>query len=653
LAKYPDCSNTTLKDAAFYGNLERLRSFDPKVMEKDSESSPTVLDCAIMGQNFEVVEYLIQLNAKPTNQSLSMVYSKGITEASTPNSPAKKIIKFLLDKGFRETFVTDFYHFSEHSTFFHSISANDLETVKMFLDTHPSIPKNNSIYLAEAFLTENKELVEFLLSNGFLINSSEINSQTVLHDLLSREFQNKRAIEMALQKGVNPNSEGAIGLTPLMLTNSEEILNLLLKYKADINHTNGQGVTPAMYFSSKGNYSIVKLLIDRGSDLKRKDSNGDTALHYATKSSNHSIMPLLLKSGADPNAQNLLGKKPVDYLNVSNFTMAETGILEYSDSSVKVQSYEGNFQKTITINERGNKSATGNLYLDKAVLDPKLNFLLIFSHRNDSGADFKYLYQFVIYDLKTGEENAGVTLGRFDRGFFPSAKFSPDGKSLVIFIPERGIEFWQINNKEWKKILNVNENLNCDLKKMFFCESRIHWKDESSLTISMNELNKAFVFDRNGKKIEEINIPKTITGHVSPNLKTVLKDKKEKKKTLPYLEIFDLKNPKKSIGSIDGKFYYRPGYYPYARFTSNGKSIVVLQTKGEAKSIRIFDLNGKSHYEASISDYGQSIEWNDYGNNQIIYHSGNRIDPKANTILRQFKIVDTITGKVIKEIEIP
>ncbi|KAA8577062.1 hypothetical protein EYC84_007072 [Monilinia fructicola] len=74
-------------------------------------------------------------------------------------------------------------------------------------------------------------------------------------------------------------------LHQVILNKQEVIMWLLLQAGANIEATNGEGLTPLMLAVTNYNVTMAKLLLDRGADLKSKDFGGDqTALGFALKS---------------------------------------------------------------------------------------------------------------------------------------------------------------------------------------------------------------------------------------------------------------------------------------------------------------------------------------------------------------------------------
>lgn len=90
-------------------------------------------------------------------------------------------------------------------------------------------------------------------------------------------------------------------------------VKLLLNHGADPNTTTAEGVTPLMYASQNGYYSIASLLLDNGADPNKIPFDGNTALHAVARAGNDSIAELLMINGANVNLSNNFGLTPLHY----------------------------------------------------------------------------------------------------------------------------------------------------------------------------------------------------------------------------------------------------------------------------------------------------------------------------------------------------
>lgn len=121
-------------------------------------------------------------------------------------------------------------------------------------------------------------------------------------------------IEILLDNGADRNDA-------LFQTRHVPVLTLLLKYGADIEERNQQGVTPLFYqtknmqrYNSHNRSGIdsraFEFLITQGADIHAKDKNGQTLLHVSRYGE---IITPLINRGLDVNARDKYGNTPIFY----------------------------------------------------------------------------------------------------------------------------------------------------------------------------------------------------------------------------------------------------------------------------------------------------------------------------------------------------
>ena len=88
----------------------------------------------------------------------------------------------------------------------------------------------------------------------------------------------------------------------------------LLRYGSSIVDASvpGSSVTPLMYAAKGGHNEIIELLLKYGADLDKKDSYGETALFYAVAGKSKHTVSLLLVRGADADIKNKNSQTALD-----------------------------------------------------------------------------------------------------------------------------------------------------------------------------------------------------------------------------------------------------------------------------------------------------------------------------------------------------
>ena len=147
------------------------------------------------------------------------------------------------------------------------------------------------------------EIIEFLINSGADINSCESYlKETPLHRLCARANPRMEMIRLLLDRGAKVNIENIAGKTPIFYCNfsySLELLDLLVKHGADINHTDKYNNT--ILHDDFSNYTtgnieeFLKRLISLGFDINSKNNLGHTPLYLCK---NKYVEKILRENGA-------------------------------------------------------------------------------------------------------------------------------------------------------------------------------------------------------------------------------------------------------------------------------------------------------------------------------------------------------------------
>src|SRR5690606_35778925 len=93
-----------------------------------------------------------------------------------------------------------------------------------------------------------------------------------------------------------------------------EIVDLLIKANATIDHLDANGMTPLICATMNANIDIDDFLINKKANLNIQDNfDGRTALIWATINNNYEIAELLLENGADATIADSDGKIAYDW----------------------------------------------------------------------------------------------------------------------------------------------------------------------------------------------------------------------------------------------------------------------------------------------------------------------------------------------------
>ncbi len=165
------------------------------------------------------------------------------------------------------------------------------------------IPEEPPLHVAAR--KDHLPMVQFLVERGANINQlrQAPNVISVLHNAL--ETHNKEMIQYLLEHGANIKNKGVrpILMEACVYEVSTEILDLLIKYNADVNEQDEIGLTPLMVAAFTENECHVQYLLEHHADVQLIDEIGYTALHLAIQNINDqgniTIAKLLLESGAD------------------------------------------------------------------------------------------------------------------------------------------------------------------------------------------------------------------------------------------------------------------------------------------------------------------------------------------------------------------
>lgn len=172
------------------------------------------------------------------------------------------------------------------------IKEGNLDELKTFIENGGDV---NAKYDGKSLLNfaidncENNyfKVIEFLINNGADINGQKSNSkETPLHRICARIKPKIDVVELLLDRGAKVNAENISGKTPFFycgFSYSVELLNLLVKYGADIKHTDKYNNTilheDYLDCNTETFEEFLKVLISLGFNINSKNNVGYTPLY--------------------------------------------------------------------------------------------------------------------------------------------------------------------------------------------------------------------------------------------------------------------------------------------------------------------------------------------------------------------------------------
>lgn len=188
------------------------------------------------------------------------------------------------------------------------IEEGNLEELKIFKENGGDINSRYDDRSLLHFAIDNCQnnyfdVIDFLINNGAEINNYQSSfKETPLHRACARSKPDIDVVKLLLDKGAEVNFENISGKTPIFYCNfsySIELLTLLIKYRADIKHTDKYNNTllhdDFFYYYDDNFEEYLKMLISFGIDINAENNVSHTPLFLCK---NKKIQNILIKYGA-------------------------------------------------------------------------------------------------------------------------------------------------------------------------------------------------------------------------------------------------------------------------------------------------------------------------------------------------------------------
>ncbi len=153
------------------------------------------------------------------------------------------------------------------------------EKVKSIFD----IARNGTVAEVQQLMKQNPDIINQTNENGF----SPL--------ILACYRGNKEVADFLIDnvKDINYKSREGTALAGLSIKYNKELVEHLLKKKADPNIADETGYTPLFWAVKSGNKELVEQLLQYKADKTKKDAMGMTPFEYALQTNNKEIINLL------------------------------------------------------------------------------------------------------------------------------------------------------------------------------------------------------------------------------------------------------------------------------------------------------------------------------------------------------------------------
>lgn len=155
-----------------------------------------------------------------------------------------------------------------------------------------------------------------------LVMSSAISCSKSYEELLIRtaERGDGGKVIYYLKKGVPVDTKDGLGYTALMKAASnghEDVVNLLIENKSNVNAITVFGTTALMQAAWNGQLKIVKILVENQANIHMQGVGGWTALYFASLSGqgHPEVARFLLDTGANPNIKDQIGMTTLQWID--------------------------------------------------------------------------------------------------------------------------------------------------------------------------------------------------------------------------------------------------------------------------------------------------------------------------------------------------
>ncbi|MDP2248392.1 MAG: ankyrin repeat domain-containing protein [Nitrosomonadales bacterium] len=143
------------------------------------------------------------------------------------------------------------------------------------------------------------DIADMLIENEININAKGKNGMTALH--LAARNNNITLVKKLINSDADIDDISEEGTALALSLRHKDIVELLIKNKADPNIADKYGITPLIIASKNSDKTVISQLIHVGAEVNAESKNGETALQNAASHGYFSAAEILLNNGANVN----------------------------------------------------------------------------------------------------------------------------------------------------------------------------------------------------------------------------------------------------------------------------------------------------------------------------------------------------------------
>lgn len=230
-----------LQLAVALGNFDEIRRLvedeGVDVLHRMPARNQSPLFLALRLGEIDIAEYLLKRGATIADCTRSWLDDP--RSLMLYDQQAKILIKSAVESG--EISLSEHLPNGDKSYFDLAAEIGDIQTIKLAIEHHGSLndlvrysSKGLNVIAHRAIENNQKDILNFILSNGFNLDTVDCSRRSLLHAAI--DFENWEIAKLLLERGANANSQDSNGRTPLHLAvmrGNEECIKGLIQYGAN------------------------------------------------------------------------------------------------------------------------------------------------------------------------------------------------------------------------------------------------------------------------------------------------------------------------------------------------------------------------------------------------------------------------------------